>query len=92
MQPLQYQYRPGTFTGWISRLLEKHAKRRRSASGIRGGAALWFCAGRACLRRMRVGGWVGGGGREEGWGGGWGRGGLVCVCVCMVKDGTWTCG
>ncbi|RMZ55822.1 hypothetical protein APUTEX25_003788, partial [Auxenochlorella protothecoides] len=33
--PLQYQYRPGTFTGWVSRLLDKHAKRRRSRRPIR---------------------------------------------------------
>ena len=28
--PLRYQYRPGTFTAWISRVLARHAKRRRS--------------------------------------------------------------
>ena len=28
--PLQYQYRPGTLTGWISKVLARHAKRRRS--------------------------------------------------------------
>lgn len=30
--PLRYQYRPGTFTAWISRVLDSHAKRRRSES------------------------------------------------------------
>lgn len=30
--PLRYQYRPGTFTGWIARVLDKHAKRRRRES------------------------------------------------------------
>jgi len=28
--PIRYQYRPGTFTAWISRVLDSHAKRRRS--------------------------------------------------------------
>lgn len=28
--PPRYQYRPGTFTAWISRVLDRHAKRRRS--------------------------------------------------------------
>ena len=29
---MQYHYRPGTITGWIADLLERHAIRRRSAS------------------------------------------------------------
>ena len=33
--PLQYQYRPGTFTAWISKVLARHAKRRRSRRPIR---------------------------------------------------------
>jgi len=33
--PLRYQYRPGTFTGWIAKQLDKHAKRRRSRRPIR---------------------------------------------------------
>lgn len=33
--PIQYQYRPGTFTGWIANKLAKHAKRRRSRRPIR---------------------------------------------------------
>jgi hypothetical protein len=28
---LQYHYRPGTITGWIAGLLDRHADRRRSA-------------------------------------------------------------
>ena len=39
-QLLQYQYRPGTFTAWVSRLLDNHAQRRRSALGF-GGARAW---------------------------------------------------
>ena len=29
---MQYHYRPGTITGWIADLLERHAIRRRSAA------------------------------------------------------------
>ena len=28
--PPRYQYRPGTISAWFSRVLERHAKRRRS--------------------------------------------------------------
>ena len=28
--PLHLQYRPGTFTAWIAKVLDRHAKRRRS--------------------------------------------------------------
>lgn len=33
--PLKYQYRPGTFSAWISNVLARHAKRRRSRRPIR---------------------------------------------------------
>lgn len=33
--PMRYQYRPGTFTGWMSKQLDRHAKRRRSRRPIR---------------------------------------------------------
>lgn len=40
---LQYQYRPGTFTGWIANKLAKHAKKRRSELRhvVAGGAQEW---------------------------------------------------
>lgn len=31
----QYQYRPGTITGWMASLLARHAKRRRSRRPVR---------------------------------------------------------
>lgn len=31
----QYQYRPGTMTGWLASMLARHAKRRRSRRPIR---------------------------------------------------------
>jgi len=33
--PIKYQYRPGTLTGYISKILARHAKRRRSRRPIR---------------------------------------------------------
>lgn len=33
--PLQYQYVPGTITGWLSERLEKYSKRRRSQRPVR---------------------------------------------------------
>lgn len=33
--PLRYQYRPGTISAWVSSMLAKHAKRRRSRRPIR---------------------------------------------------------
>ena len=35
MPALQYQYRPGTFTGWMASQLARHAKRRRSRRPVR---------------------------------------------------------
>lgn len=35
MMSLQYQYRPGMFTGWIAGKLARHAKRRRRRRPIR---------------------------------------------------------
>ena len=47
---LQYHYRPGTITGWIADLLERHAIRRRSASSP---PMLCFVGG-AAARRIGV--------------------------------------
>ncbi|CAD7697040.1 unnamed protein product [Ostreobium quekettii] len=33
--PYQYQYRPGTISGWVAKMLQRHASRRRKVQPIR---------------------------------------------------------